>query len=56
MLVIYVPVVTVRLLRERFQFIVYKNEKGQDQRWSCPNYFYRILSAERFQRKETDSY
>lgn len=37
-----------------FQFIVYR--KGQDQRWPCPNCLYRILSAERFQRKETDSY
>ena len=27
-----------------FQFIVYRNKKGQDQRWSCPIYFYNSLS------------
>ena len=27
-----------------FQFIVYRKQKGQDQRWSCPIYFYNSLS------------
>lgn len=39
-----------------FQFIVYRNKKGKTRDGLARTIFYRILSVERFQRKENDSY